>query len=143
MRLLPILTAVVVGLTLVATASARTAATWGSQAHKVCAQIDKEIDRIPEPTSLSGLAVQLPKLLAAGRKEHRLLKAIAVPAAQKTKVSTYLATYPRLFALLEKMIDAAKAGDQKGFDGLLAKGEPISMEATRLASALKAPACAD
>lgn len=143
MRLLPIVTAVVVGLALAATATARTAATWGGQADKICAQIDREIDRIPEPTSLAGLAVQLPKLLAAGRKEHRLLKAIAVPAAQKTKVGNYLATYPRLFALLEKMIGAAKAGDQEAFDGLLAKGEPISKQATQLASALKAPACAD
>lgn len=146
MRPVPALTTIAVALAITGSALAaptRTQAAWGPSADRICAQIDKEIDKIAEPENLRGFAVQLPKLLAAGKKEHRLLKALARPVAQKTTIEAYLATYPRLFAILEQMTTVAKANDETTFQALLAKGEPISDRAKKLASQLKAPACAD
>lgn len=117
--------------------------TWGDRASRICAAVDREIDRIPTPEDLKGFAVQLPKLLAEGRKEYRLIKALDRPAAQKAKIEAYLSSYPKLFAILGDMIVAAKANKAAAFQKLLAEGGPISSKAQALARQLKAPACAD
>lgn len=116
---------------------------WGQRADRICAQIDKEIDRIPAPEDLAGFVTQLPKLKAEGQKEYRLIKALGAPAGQKAKVEAYLATYPKLFALIDRMVVAAKAGKSSDFQKLLGQGAPISTKAKTLAKQLGAPACSD
>jgi hypothetical protein len=146
MRLLTATTATLAVLASGGTALAadeRAQDSWGQKADRICTKIDKEIDRIPAPQDLKGFVTQLPKLKAEGQKEYRLIKALDAPAAQKAKIDAYLATYPKLFKLIDRMVAAARANRSSEFQRLLGQGTPISTKAKKLATQLQAPACAD
>lgn len=143
LAMLTLALAAAVGTASASASTARTQATWGSKAHLICKKIDAEIDRLVPPQDLAGLATQLPRLLELGKKEYRQIAALTKPAGQRRQIDAFLATYPKLFRLIEQMIPLARAGKQDAFNALLARGNPISAEAKRLGTALRAGDCAD
>ena len=113
------------------------------QATAVCAGVEERVDALGEPQSLAeieALGRELRDALGDGLEELRELEP---PEELAEPFERYLASGDEVIEQLDRLIEAAAAGDRAAVERAVAAGNELGRPAAELAAAAAIPGCED
>ena len=105
------------------------------RADAVCAAASEEADAIEQPVdvSLEDTAAYFDEIAEIQRDEVQQLRSLEVPDEDQQTINEFIGAQDQLTAQFEDLAEAARAGDQDGFDAVFAEIVAIQTRASDLA----------
>ena len=111
-------------------------------ADAICAEYERRLARLPEPRNVEELARLTEQALPIAREGVTRLRGLEPPQELTSRVEEWLERNEENVRTIERMRDAARAGDETRVQELASAGADNEAEADRLARALGLRACA-
>jgi hypothetical protein len=113
------------------------------RADAICAEYDRRLDRLENPRNLAELARFADDALPVAREGVRRLRALRPPDDMAARVRAWLERNEENVRTIERLREAARAGNETRVQELASAGVDNEAEADRLARELGLRACAE
>ncbi|MGZ4353523.1 MAG: hypothetical protein ACXVZ4_08250 [Gaiellaceae bacterium] len=111
------------------------------EANGICMRYARSVNALPDPQTMSGIAVAARRSYALGRREREQLRELDVPMDARRDFDRMLARLEQADGLLPEVWQAASQGNQVRVRGLVAQAKPIVAQANTRAFALGLDDC--
>ena len=111
------------------------------EANGICIRYARSVNALPDPRTMSAIAVAARRSYALGRRERAQLQNVEAPPDARTDFGRMLVRLERADELLPQVWQAASQGSQPRVRALVAQAKPLVAQANTSAVALGLDDC--